>query len=79
MVIFNLGSLLQGQMRTERDKSTYNSLIIGPRGFECETNLQKTMGWESTDVVRFGLGSLIQGETVVDTGIGELSFRWIQT
>ena len=29
---FDLGSLLQGQMRVAKLKSAYNSLIIGPRG-----------------------------------------------
>ena len=28
---FDLGPLLQGQMRTAKLKSAYNSLIIGPR------------------------------------------------
>ena len=28
----DLGPLLQGQMRTAKPKSAYNSLIIGPRG-----------------------------------------------
>ena len=31
---FDLGALLQGQMRTAKIKSAYNSLIIGPRGLE---------------------------------------------
>ena len=39
MVRFNLGLLLQGQMRTATLKSAYNSFIIGPRGLQCETNL----------------------------------------
>ena len=29
---FDLGTLLEGQMRTAKFKSAYNSLIIGPRG-----------------------------------------------
>ena len=29
---FDLGPLLQGQMRTGKLKSAYNLLIIGPRG-----------------------------------------------
>ena len=33
MVRFDLGTLLQGQMRIARHKSAYNSLIIGPRGW----------------------------------------------
>ena len=31
VVGFDLGPLLQGQMRTAKLKSTYNLLIIGPR------------------------------------------------
>ena len=33
MVGFDLGPLLQSQMRTAKLKSAYNSLNIGPRGF----------------------------------------------
>ena len=32
VVGFDLGPLLQGQMRTAKLKSAYNSLIIDPRG-----------------------------------------------
>ena len=32
VVIFDIGSLLQGQTRIGKLKSAYNSLIIGPRG-----------------------------------------------
>ena len=32
MVGFDLGYLLQGQMRVAKRKSAYNLLIIGPRG-----------------------------------------------
>ena len=32
VVRFDLGPLLQGQMRIAKLKSAYNSLIIGPRG-----------------------------------------------
>ena len=39
MVRFDLGPLLQGQMRITKLKSAYNLLInIGPRGLQCETN-----------------------------------------
>ena len=31
--------LLQGQTRIAKPKSAHNSLIIGPRGLQCETNL----------------------------------------
>ena len=32
VVGFDLAPLVQGQMRTAKLKSAYNSLIIGPRG-----------------------------------------------
>ena len=32
VVGFNLGPLVQGQVRLAKHKSVYNSLIIGPRG-----------------------------------------------
>ena len=51
-VIFHLGKL----------KSAYNSLIMGPRGLQCETNLWEIMGWTSSDVVRFDLGPLLEGQ-----------------
>ena len=35
----SFGPLLQGQMREAKVKSAYNSLIIDPRGLQCETNL----------------------------------------
>ena len=37
VVGFDLG-LLQGQTRIAKPKSAYNSLIIGPRSLQCETN-----------------------------------------
>ena len=39
VVGFDLGHLLQGQMRIGKLKSAYNLLIIGPRSLQCETNL----------------------------------------
>ena len=39
MVRFDLGPLLQGQMRIDKLKSAYNSLNIGPGGLGWETNL----------------------------------------
>ena len=39
VVRFDLVPLLQGQMRTAKLKSAFSSLIIGPRGLQCETNL----------------------------------------
>ena len=53
-------------------KSAYIYLIIGPRGLQCETNLQEIMGWGSFDVVRFDLGPLLQGHT----GIAKLKIGY---
>ena len=39
VVGFDLGPLVQGQTKIAKLKSAYNSLIIGPRGLQCETNL----------------------------------------
>ena len=61
VVRFDLGPLLQGQIRIAKPKSAYNLLIIGPRGLQCKTNLLEIMSWESSDVVRFDLGPLLQG------------------
>ena len=44
-------------------KSAYISLIIGPRGLQCETNLLEIMCCESSDVVRFDFGPLLLGQT----------------
>ena len=63
VVIFDLGPLLRGQTRTPKLESAYNSLIIGLRGLQCETNLKEIMGWESFGVVRFDQWPLLQGQT----------------
>ena len=34
VVRFDLGPLLQGQMRISKLKSAYNSLVIGPAGLQ---------------------------------------------
>ena len=39
VVRLDLGPLLQGQTRIAKLKSAYNSIIIGPRGLQSETNL----------------------------------------
>ena len=62
VVRFDLGPLLQGQMRIAKHKSAYSLLIIGPRGFQYETNLLEIMGRESSDVVRFDIVPLLQGQ-----------------
>ena len=38
-VTFDLGPLLQSQLRIAKLKTAYNSLIIGHRGLQCEPNL----------------------------------------
>ena len=43
-------------------KSVYISLIFGPIGLGWQTNLYEIMGWESSGVVRFDLGPLLQGQ-----------------
>ena len=62
---FDLGCLFQGQTRTGKLKSAYNSLIIDPRGLGCQTNLQGIMGCKSSGVVKFELGPLLQDQTRV--------------
>ena len=64
VVRFDLGPLVQGQMRIAKLKSAYNLLIINPIGLQCETNSYKILGWESSDV-RFDLWSLLKGQAVV--------------
>ena len=61
VVRFDLGPLVQGEMRTAKLKSAYNSLIMGPRSLQCETNFWEIIGWKSSDVVRFDLGPHLQG------------------
>ena len=39
VVRFDLEPLLQGQMRADKLKNAYNSLINDPRGLQCEANL----------------------------------------
>ena len=39
VVRFDLGPILQGQMRITKFKSAFSSLIVGPRGLQYETNL----------------------------------------
>ena len=62
MVGFDLGPLLQGQMRIVKLKSAYKSLIIDPSGLGWGTNIQEIMVWESSGMVGFDLGPLLQGQ-----------------
>ena len=41
VVRFDLGPLIQGQTRIAKLKRAYNSLIIGPRGLQCEPTYRK--------------------------------------
>ena len=41
----------------------YNSLIVSPRDLQCETNLLEIIDWQSSDVVRFDLKTLLQSRT----------------
>ena len=59
VVRFDLGPFLQGQTRIAKRKNcANNSLIIGPRGFGCKTNLKDIMGWEFSDIMWSDLGPL---------------------
>ena len=42
VVRFDLGPLLQGQMRIAKFKSAYNSLIIGPRVWDGKPTYRKS-------------------------------------
>ena len=59
---FDLGPPLRGQTRIAKLKSAYNSLIVGPRGLQCETNLKEIMSCEFSDVAEFDLGTLHRGQ-----------------
>ena len=72
VVGFDLGPLLQGQTRIAKLKSAYNSLIMGPRGLQCETKLWEIMGWESCGVVGFDLGPLLQRFANCETKLWEI-------
>ena len=67
---FNLQKLLiQGHSRSAKVpqivnfKSAHISFIIGPRGLQCETNIEEIISWESSDVVSCDLGPILQGQT----------------
>ena len=60
---FTLGPSFNVKQGQPNLKVLNNSLIIGLRGLQCETNLLNVMGWESSDVVRFSFRPLLQGQT----------------
>ena len=62
VVRFDLG--LQGQMRIAKHKSAYNTLIIGPRGWNENQPIENhELG--IFGVVGFHLGSLLPGQTKI--------------
>ena len=61
VIRFDLGAPPSKSMRIAKLKSAYCSLIIDPRGYQCNTNLE-VMGCGSFDVVGFDLGPLLQGQ-----------------
>ena len=52
-------------MKKTKLKGAYNLLIVAPRFLGCKINLYEIMGWESSDVVRFGLGPLLQDQMMI--------------
>ena len=52
-------------MRKAKFKSAYSLHIIGPRGLQNKANLWVFMGRASSDVVRFGLGTILQDQVRV--------------
>ena len=65
MVRFDLGPLLQGQMRIAKLKSAYNSLIIGPRGLEWKPTYNKSLAGNHLVWSDLTFGPLLQGQTKV--------------
>ena len=45
VVRFDLGPLVQGQTRIAKVKSAYNSLTIGPRGWDAKPTYGKSWAW----------------------------------
>ena len=59
---FDLGPLLEGQMRTAKHKSAYNSLIIGPTGFGA-----LSLPWiQFASVLRCARSSSDESQTALD-------------
>ena len=63
MVGFDLGPLLQGQMRIAKLNSDFNSLLRVLEVWDGKAIYRKSMGRESYGVVGFDLGPLLQGQT----------------
>ena len=69
MVRFDIGLLLQGQTRIAKLKSAYNSLIIGPRGFDGKPTHRKSLAGNLLVETNLTLDPIIQGQT----GIAKLN------
>ena len=73
MVGFDLGRLLEGQMRTAKLKSAYNLLIIGPRGFGA-----LSLRWiQFASVLRCARSSLTFDLAVVTLNFKKSCLRYI--
>ena len=57
MVRFDLGTLLQGQMRIAKIESAYNSLIIGDRDLDRKSLARNLLVWSDLT-----FGPLLQGQ-----------------
>ena len=74
VVGFDLGPLLQGQMRIAKLKCAYNSLIIGPRGFGA-----LSLRWiQFASVLRCTRSSYQSASICVNLGRAtSLNARWV--
>ena len=62
MVRFDLGTLLQGQMRIAKIESAYNSLIIGDRDLGCKPSHRKSLARNLLVWSDLTFGPLLQGQ-----------------
>ena len=79
VVRFHIEPLLQGQTRTAKLKSAYNSLIINPRSEVCNVKPTCRISWAGNLLMLLDLtfGPSFKVKRWF-TGFGELSFWWIQ-
>ena len=59
VIRFDLGPLLQGQMRIAKLKMLITCLLLVLEVWDGKPTLKEIMGWESSGVVRFDLGPLL--------------------
>ena len=62
MVRFDLGTLLQGQMRIAKIESAYNSLIIGDRDLDGKPSHRKSLARNLLVWSDLTFGPLLQGQ-----------------